>query len=221
MKVVLSVGGSLVFKEKPDVEYIKALSNTLASIKNVSLGITVGGGRVNGLYADAGRALGLNNFDLDELSIKTTHANAYLLKAAVKGSEIAWGIEDASRLFGTRTVVMGGTHPGHTTDAVAALLAERVGAGRFVNLTNVSGIYDKDPNKHRDAKKFDKMGFEQLVGRAAEQDKRGAREHFVIDLLATKIVARSKIETHIVDGSKLDDVKSAILGKPHSGTVVK
>ena len=46
---------------------------------------------------------------------------------------------------------MGGTEPAHSTDAVAAILAEYVKADILVNLTSVDGMYTKDPNKFNDA----------------------------------------------------------------------
>ncbi|HIH18796.1 TPA: hypothetical protein HA225_02360, partial [Candidatus Micrarchaeota archaeon] len=45
--------------------------------------------------------------------------------------------------------------------------------------------------------------------------------HFVFDFLACKLIARSKIEAHFVHGKNLLDVRKAVEGKPHGGTVVK
>jgi len=58
---------------------------------------------------------------------------------------------------------MGGTEPGHSTDAVAALLAECVRADLFINASDIDGIYDKDPKKSRDAKRREKMSAEDLL----------------------------------------------------------
>jgi uridylate kinase len=51
-------------------------------------------------------------------------------------------------------------------------------------------------------------------------DKRMAGTNFVFDMLACKLIARSKIETHFVSFRKMDDLESAVEGKKHSGTVV-
>src|SRR4029079_9406128 len=53
-----------------------------------------------------------------------------------------------------KVVVTGGLHPGQSTNATAALIAEKVKAGRFLNATDVDGIYDSDPNKNKTAKMF-------------------------------------------------------------------
>ena len=59
-------------------------------------------------------------------------------------------------------VVMGGLKPGITTDAVAALVAERLNADLLVKGTDQEGVYDKDPRKHTDAVKLDHLTFEDL-----------------------------------------------------------
>ena len=51
-------------------------------------------------------------------------------------------------------MVAGGLHPGQSTNATSALIAEKVEAIRFLNATDVDGIYDSDPNTNRNAKLF-------------------------------------------------------------------
>ena len=46
-------------------------------------------------------------------------------------------------------------------------------------------------------------------------------QNVVIDAVAADTLARANIEAHFVNGTKIDDVKNAILGKPHGGSVVK
>ncbi len=56
-----------------------------------------------------------------------------------------------------KIIVMGGLKPGITTDAVAALVAERIDAELLVKGTDQNGVYDKDPRKHGDAVKLDRL----------------------------------------------------------------
>jgi len=115
---------------------------------------------------------------------------------------------------------MGGTIPGITTDTDSVLLAEAIKAKRLVNVSNVSGIYDSDPKTNKNAKKFERLTYDQLISLAMESDKRTAGTNFVFDLLACKLIARSSIEGHFVSWKDMDDVKAAIDGKKHGGTVV-
>ncbi len=222
-RVVIKIGGSLISSQGEEVlDYIHGLSSILASLNNYSLALVVGGGETARKYVSLARELGLSVYDQDILGIEATRLNAKLLAGFIPRAwpNVPRTVDEAGEIVELGYIpVMGGTVPGHTTNTVAALLAEAIGA-RLVNLTNVDGIYDKDPREHPDAKKFDRMSYEQLIKLAAMYDSREARAHFVFDLLASKIVARSGIELHIVDGRDLETVKKAILGEEHNGTVV-
>jgi uridylate kinase len=225
MHVVLSIGGSAVVPEgKPNIGFLKQMSDALRRSKN-DFGILVGGGPPARMYANAARELGAGEFDADQIAIMSTKQNAKLLITALgedAPSEVIDDFEDAREAAKCyKAVVMGGTIPGITTDTDSVLLAEAIGAKRLVNISNVSGIYDSNPKTNPKAKKFDSLNYEQLVSLAIESDKRTAGTNFVFDLLACKLIARSKIETHFVSYNDMDGIKAAIEGKKHSGTVVK
>ncbi len=222
-RVVVKIGGSLIKLDSKTADYLHELSSILSSLNNYSFAVVVGGGEIAGKYASFADSVGLSEYDKDILGIMVTRLNAKLLIGMIRS---AWpdpveSIDKAREIVEMGFVpVMGGTIPGHTTNAVSALLAESINA-RLVDLTNVDGIYDSDPRENKDAKKFKRMSYADLVELASKYDSREPRAHFVFDLLASKIIARSGIELHVVDGMDLDSVKNAITGKPHNGTVVK
>ena len=84
--------------------------------------------------------------------------------------------------------------PGTTTDFCAAILAEKFD-GIFVNLTEVGGIYTKNPKKYSDAKLIKNISFEELE-KLNIPSKPGM--NFPIDQMAVKIISRSKIKTIII-----------------------
>ncbi|MCI0503090.1 UMP kinase [Candidatus Micrarchaeota archaeon] len=227
MHVVLSIGGSSIIPDgKPDLAFLRALSTLIKRSKN-SFGILCGGGTVARLYANAARELGAGEYEADSIAIRSTRQNAALLIAALESA----GIDVHGRVIDdfefakeparkNKAVVMGGTIPGITTDTDSVLLAEAIGAKRLVNVSNVDAIYDSDPRKNPNAKRYAKMGYEELIALASSSDKRMAGTNFVFDLLACKLIARSKIETHFVSYKKMEDLEAAIEGKKHGGTVV-
>ncbi len=218
--VVLSLGGSLLFRGMaPDTRFMKSFSNILSGLRGV--GVVVGGGTIARKYVDAAKKFSADNYDLDEIGISVTHANARLVATALQGARFFEHLDEAVEYLELHKgiAVMGGMFPGETTDTVAALMAEALGS-RFVNLSNVDGVYDKNPHVFKGAKKYTQLTHKQLVKFAAEHDKRKPRENFVIDLLAAKILARSNIEAHFVNGRKKSDVVNAVYGKLHSGTRV-
>ncbi len=224
--VVLSIGGSSINPTgEPDVAYVKTLAKIIRESK-CRIGIVTGGGSSARAYAKAARALGAGEFEADTIAIVSTKQNAGLIIAGLRaeGVEVHPNVLETfemARGANERCVVMGGTIPGITTDSDSVLLAEAIGATRLVNISNVDAIYDSDPRKNPKAKKFSKMTHKELISLAVGSDKRTAGTHFVFDMLACKLIARSKIETHFVNGAKLDDVKNAIEGKMHGGTIVK
>jgi uridylate kinase len=222
--VVLSLGGSLVNPGTPDSQYVASLAKLLRSHK-CKFGIVVGGGKLARQWADAARKKGASEFEADEAAIEATKKNAQFVIDTIKKdcNRVVCNTFEQAREQSKkhRMVVMGGTIPGITTDSDAVLLAECLKAKRILNLSNIDGIYDDNPVRNHNAKKFSKMSYGQLIDLAGKNDLRKAGTHFVFDFLACKLIARSRIEAHFVHGRNLLDVRRAIDGKPHGGTVVK
>ena len=214
----------LVNPGTPDTQYTASLVRLLRGMK-YRFGIVVGGGKLARQWADAVRKRGGSEFEADEAAIKATKKNAQFVIDAIKkdvNAKVCNSFEEARKQAGkSKFVVMGGTIPGITTDSDAVLLAECLGAKRVLNLSNIDGIYSDNPVRNHNAKKFHRMAYKQLIDLAGKNDLRTAGTHFVFDFLACKLIARSKIEAHFVHGKNLLDVRKAIDGKPHGGTVVK
>ncbi len=222
MRVVLSVGGSKVVPAGgPDLGFIKSLARIIKKSKN-SFGIITGGGTVARTYAKAAKALGAGEYEADSIAITSTKQNAQLVIAGLRSAgidvypKLVKGFEEAQGLK-NKALVMGGTIPGITTDTDSVLLAEAIGAERLVNISNVDAIYDSDPRKNRNAKRFQKMTYDQLISLASASDKRKAGTNFIFDILACKLISRSGIEAHFVSEKEME---KAIEGKKHSGTIV-
>ena len=208
----------------PDHQYVVSLTKLLRSTK-YKFGIVVGGGKLARKWADAARKKGASEFEADEAAIDATKKNAQFVIDIIKkdcNRVVCQTFEQAREQSKKhRFVVMGGTIPGRTTDSDAVLLAECLASKRILNLSNIDGIYSDNPVRNHNARKFHKMSYAQLIDLAGKNDLRKAGTHFVFDFLACKLIARSKIEAHFVHGRNLLDVRKAIDGRPHGGTVVK
>jgi len=225
MRIVLSIGGSSINPNgDPDVKFLEAMAKILKKSRH-EFGIVTGGGSTARAYANAARHMGAGEYNADAAAILATKQNAHMVIAALGDTaypNVPETFEDARAQLGKhKVVVMGGTIPGITTDSDSALLAEALGAKRLINISNVDAIYEKDPKKTPNAKKFKKLTYDQLISLATENDKRTAGTHFVFDLLACKLVARSGIETHFVSCKDKRDITHAVEGKEHSGTIVR
>jgi uridylate kinase len=224
--IALKIGGSVLAPETIDLVYAKKVSKMLLEIVKGGrhqLYVVVGGGKLARKYIDACRALGANESYLDEVGIEGSRMNARVLISAL--GDAAYHLPakdfDEAKSAGHKhdIVVMGGTHPGHTTDAVCAMLSEKVRADRLVITTNVDGIYTADPRTVKDArllKRVRPLELMDLCGKAMGK----AGSSGAVDPLAAKIISRSGIPTGVVNGNDLKNVKAAILGKKFKGTII-
>lgn len=222
MKVVFSLGGSMVCPDDINKEYIEKFSKFLKEIsEKCKVYVVVGGGKTARKYVDVARKFHANEFFCDVIGIYATRLNACLLMSSLNSDHFSpfESIEDASK-SPEKIVVMGGTHPMHTTDGVAAMLAENVRADLFINLTNVEYVYDKDPKKYKDAKKYEKMGYDELI-EILNNSEMSASANNILDLVAAKTIKRSKIKTLIMNGRNFENLKNAIEGKKFIGTNVE
>lgn len=221
--IVISLGGSVLIPalEKNTIrEYVPVLTKIAAHHR---VFVVVGGGGEARRYIAVARDLGIDEGTSDEIGILITRLNASLLIAAL-GEQAYPGVAEshaeAIKSAGSgKIVVMGGITPGQTTDAVAAVLAERVGASVFINATSVDGIYSADPKKEKNARRFDRMTPRDLlaiVGGTAL----AAGSNTVLDIVAARVVERSRIPLLVLDGRDPNNLSRAILSGEYTGTVV-
>jgi uridylate kinase len=224
--VVLSMGGSVLVTGDEDEKFLPALASLLRKLAaDFPLVVTTGGGRVARDYIRLGRALSLTETELDELGIDVSRLNARLLAAVIgppcsphPPTSLAEAVREAHR---SRIVVLGGTEPGHTTDGVAGLLAERLRAPRLVNATRVPGLFERDPRKDPSAKRIDRLdypGFRKMIDASVAGT---AGQQFVFDRLGLESLARGKIPLRIVQGRDLANLERALRGEDFVGTEIR
>ncbi|MBP3380227.1 MAG: UMP kinase [Ruminococcus sp.] len=110
-----------------------------------------------------------------------------------------------------RVVIFGcGTgNPFFSTDTAASLRAAEINADIFLKATLVDGVYDKDPHKYDDAKKYEKLTFTQVIS-----DGLG-----VMDSTAAAMCRDNKKKMLVFDLSRPDNIYDAVMGGD-IGTIV-
>ncbi|MDR3075014.1 MAG: UMP kinase [Candidatus Methanoplasma sp.] len=222
-KVVVSVGGSILIPGNGDSEYIMKLAEMISEISpDVQLVVVCGGGKIARYYTVTGGELGGTTYQLDMLGIGVTRLNAQLLAISLgdlSSTDIPLSAEDASkRSSHDNVIVMGGTVPGHTTDAVAAMVAREMRAERIVNATSVEAVYSDDPRRNPDAERFSRMTIDEL--KTIVYTEHGAGKSSVFDPLGIKIAKEEGIDILIVNGRDISELRNAILGREIKGTYV-
>jgi uridylate kinase len=187
------------------------------------VGVVVGGGGVALDYIETARSLGANEVQLDRLGIDVSRINARLLLAALGPTAAPSPAHDyetaGAALRRGEVAVMGGVAPGQTTDAVAAVLAEDVGADLLVFATSTDGVYDADPNEDDAAEKYDRLSPADLVELVAPMS-RDAGAAAPVDLFAAKLIQRANLRAVVLDGTDPTAVERAVRSGEHTGTEV-
>ncbi len=223
MRVVLRIGGSVV-ASPVNVELLGKYADLLKTLRTQGheVAAVVGGGKLAREFIQTAKSLGLKEQAQDEVAISVSRLFAQLLLkklGASACSKVALTLDDAAEcLQEGKIMIMGGLKPGITTDAVAALVAERVHADLLVKGTDQDGVYDKDPRKHKDAMKLDHMFLDDLC-KILELNKHEAGMHQIIDPVAIGILKRTRLKLIVVNGFKPENILAAVNGET-VGTVI-
>ena len=176
--------------------------------------LVAGGGKIARYFINHARSSGADESTLDELGIEISRLNAKLLIYALKGNAYPHPptnlTEVKQAVDSGLIVVTGGLHPGQSTNGTAALIAEKINAAEFLNATDVDGIYDSDPNKNKKAKKFKRIELKSLRSLLVHENSM-AGGYDLMDIVALKVIERSKIKTKIIK-SDIKTIEKAIKG---------
>ena len=218
MRYVIKIGGSLIQDKKTgklNIALIKEIASVLRKIyeEDNSVGIVVGGGKTAREYIKAARVFSASEAYCDEIGIEASRLNAKIFISALGNiayPEPALSFREAvDHILKKKIVVMGGTQPGQSTNAVAAILSEYLNADLFVNATDVDGVYSFSQGK----KVFlSEISSEDLY-KILENKESSAGTYPLFDILALKIISRSNIPTVILNGNNPENILKVVMGE--------
>lgn len=225
--IVISVGGSLIVPNGGvDVKFLTKLSTFIRSY--VSQGkrffLVTGGGAIARHYRDAGRLVighTISDEDLDWLAIHTTRLNGHLLRTIFQDIAHPRIIENYDKkLWNWRepVVIGAGWKPGWSTDYDVVVLARDYGGKLIVNMSNIDWVYDRDPNKFKDAKIIKKMTWEELEKLVGNKWVPGMNAPF--DPVATQLAKSLRLTVVVTNGSDFDNLGKILEGGQYKGTII-
>ena len=226
---VLSVGGSIVAPEYPDVEFVgkfaEMIKDYLSSHKGDKLIFVVGGGGPARIYQKAfrdvtGTAPDAGTDAADWIGIMATRLNAQFVKACFGELCKEAVVTDPTQAkdFTGSILLAAGWKPGFSTDNDAVLLAEKFGADTVVNLSNIEKVYTDDPRKNPDAKPLDNISwadFRKMVG-----DEWTPGKNCPFDPIASKKAESMGLKVICAGGKNLDNIRAILEGKNYTGTTI-
>ncbi|HYY68076.1 MAG TPA: UMP kinase [Nitrososphaeraceae archaeon] len=214
-RVVIKLSGS-IFSQGASGDSIKKYAEMLSDIStSVQPIVITGGGEIARQYINLARNLGSDEANLDIMGIEVSRLNARLLIAALGDeaySAVPKNLEEISiAVASNKIVIVGGLHPGQSTNATSALIAETSKASCFVNATDVDGIYDSDPNINSKARLFREITVDECM-EILKVESTIAGTYDLMDIIALKVIERSRIPTRVVL-SDIDNIRGAVEGK--------
>lgn len=221
--IVISVGGSLIVPDQIDISFLSALKKLIVRETDPPNSrrfvIICGGGKTCRKYQAAGAATApLSKEELDWIGTHTNTFNAQFMRIIFQDVAHQSVITDPTTIPESDKPVLfvGGWQPGGSSDLVAVVAAQTLGAKKIINLSNVDYVYTDDPNKNLSAEKIEEISwsdFRKLI--PAEWDP-GLSSPF--DPVAAREAERLGIEVAIIHGNKLAELENYLEGRPFVGT---
>ncbi|MCK4434202.1 UMP kinase, partial [Candidatus Bathyarchaeota archaeon] len=100
-----------------------------------------------------------------------------------------------------------------------ALIVEQVNAELLIKATDQEGIYNRDPRKHTDAVKLERLCFEDL-SRVFAESKHRAGIHQILDPEAVKLLKKGRVRVVVVNGFEPENILAAVKGEK-VGTLIE
>jgi len=210
-----------------DPRVVDDIARQLKEVKDlgVELAVVIGGGNIfRGFEAESG---GMDRATADYMGMLATVINGMALQDALERKGVFTRVQTAIAMSalaepyirrrairhlekGRIVILAGGTgNPYFTTDTAAALRAIELGADVILKATKVDGIYDADPKKVKNAKRFTRLRYMDVLKKRLK----------VMDATAISLCMDNELPIIVFDLMKQGNIRRAIL-KQNIGTIV-
>lgn len=230
-RILLKLSGEALMGNQPygvDPESCFRIASQVQELTRlgVQVGIVIGGGNI--FRGAANSKLGMERTPADHIGMLATIINGIALQQAFERIQCESRIMSAISCDvmaecyswknalhylekGITLIFVGGTgNPYFTTDSAAALRALEIKAEIMFKATKVDGIYDKDPLKSKDAKKFDRISYSQVLNSGLQ----------VMDATAIALCKENHIPIRVFNLFSDTDLIKAVCNEP-VGTLVE
>lgn len=222
-RIVVKMGGSLLFDENLELK-LDSLSELVKIFEESPhiAAIIIGGGKIARKFIQAARHFQASESTCDTFGIQASRLNAMLLISALGSRAYPSVIKTPEELIqadipatlSRRILIAGGFIPGQSTTSVTFQIAESLNATHVVILTDVDGIYDKDPHKNPDAVKFntiDLAKLEEVIFGNTGNKQAAAGEYRIFDAVSMQILKRSGFAVRLINGNDPKVLRSILV----------
>ena len=186
---------------------------------NIQIGIVIGGGNI--FRGVSGASKGMDRVQADYMGMLATVINGLALQTSLENNGIPTRLQTAIKIEAiaepyikrravrhlekNRVIIFGcGTgNPFFTTDSAAVLRAVEINADVILKGTRVDGIYNLDPEKNKEAVKFDSLSFDEVLNKGLK----------VMDSTAFTLSQENKLPIIVFDINTPGNLKNILKGE--------
>jgi uridylate kinase len=229
-RVLLKLSGEALMGKRSfgiDPVTVNGIAAEIKEVVNLGtqLGVVVGGGNIfRGLEASAH---GMERTSADYMGMLATVINSLALQSALEMINVSTRVQSAIEMRevaepfiqrravrhlekGRVVIFAGGTgNPYFTTDTAASLRAMEIKADVIMKATKVDGVYDKDPVRNKDARRFDRISYMDVL----------TRDLKVMDATAISLCRDNQLLIVVFNLQEKGNIKKVICGWPIGTTV--
>ncbi len=230
-RILLKISGESLMGEDSygiDVGTVDRIASEISQASNlgIQLCLVIGGGNIfRGL---AGSAKGMDRTSADYMGMLATVMNALAMQNSLERIGIQTRVQSAITMTsvcepytrrrairhmekGRVVIFAAGTgNPYFTTDTAAALRASEMACEALFKGTKVDGVYDKDPHKHEDAKKYQSISFQDVLTKNLK----------VLDASAISLARDNDIPVIVFSITEKDSFLKVLNGDNNSSTII-
>lgn len=224
-KFVIALGGSAVYPDKIDVEFLKKFRDFI--LEKIDAGykfvIIIGGGKLcRQFQAAAAGVANVADEDMDWIGIHSTRLNAHLLRTIFR--EVAHPILFKERFrikdFDGYSVIIGaGWKPGNSSDFVAIQIAVDLGINDVLILGKPDYVYTADFEKDPSAKPIEKISWADYMKLIPTEWNPGMSSP--VDPVAARLAAKEKLKVIVANAKDLGNMENILKGKEFKGTILE
>ena len=223
-RILLKLSGEALMGEKQfgiDTEKLSSYANEIKNVVDlgVEVAVVIGGGNI--FRGVSGASKGMDRVQADYMGMLATVINGLALQSALENNDVPTRLQTAikieaiaepfikrkaTRHLEKRRVVIFGSGTGNpyfTTDSAAVLRAIEINADVILKGTRVDGIYNEDPEKNKEAVKFDSISFDDVL-------KKGLK---VMDTTAFTLSQENKLPIIVFDMNTPGNLMSVVKGE--------
>lgn len=226
---VVKIGGSILSLKDNLFNFAEALKIKdffVSMDKDSKFVLITGGGYLARSYQEMLKENNYPEYDQHYIGTLACNMNAVMLRSVfgdlAENKIVGLGDlnADSNISIDKRFLIVGAGHPGPSSDWDATWMAKRTGASYVVTLKDVDGVYSEDPDKNPNAKRLEKISWQEYMGIIGNPTVHKPGGNLPVDPIAARLAQENNIKFFVVSGSDFENIKNLFNNQQYIGTEI-